>query len=291
MKNLKTYKEFDIVTESGTLIGIGIYGIGVLLAKIGSKLLLDKKNKQRFREMMGEEEGLYTDRRWEIEENNDIISLTPIRYASSKSGPDYIIDKKNRTFEHKSDTYPLKVKLNEVEFKELLDGIYFTKEITESIDDCFYELKDGGYKVTLGRIDFSKKSFSIEIESTSPNSRVYDPTDDSWYLPTEDDEEEEIAFVNHGDENISLDKLAPILDDCLYRIISQYDVKIDQGYNNRYRKLHLDRLHDEVVYDYKDGIIILSNGELYNINKDTKGNKDYYIKNNINTLTVPFIKK
>ena len=285
MKNLKTYKEFDIVTESGTLIGIGIYGIGVLLAKIGSKLLLDKKNKHRIREMMGEEEGLYTDRRWEIEENNDIISLTPIRYASSKSGPDYIIDKKNRTFEHKSDTYPLKVKLNEVEFKELLDGIYFTKEITESIDDCFYELKDGGYKVTLGRIDFSKKSFSIEIESTI-RSNPYD--DSSWEV----DGEGEILFMNQGDENISLDKLAPILDDCLYRIISQYDVKIDQGYNNRYKKLQfIEKLHDEVVYDYKDGIIILSNGELYNINKDTKGNKDYYIKNNINTLTVPFIKK
>ncbi len=266
MKNLKTYEEFDY---SG-LLPFAYYGIGMLITKIIIKFASDKRAKKFFTERMSESS--FTEGRWKITEQNNIITL-------SKSDTfTFFIDKTKKTFEYKSDIFPFKVKLNTMEFDSLMDGINFTKEVSESIEDCFYELKDGGYDVNLGRIDFSKKTFYIEI--------IKVPCDyDDHY------DEEDYYDINGGyptTNNISLEKIAILLDECLYRITNQYNVTINKNFKDEFSSHRYD---EQILYSYNNGIILLSNGENYDVNKDLEANKNNYIPNNIHSLRIPFIKK
>jgi len=268
MKNLKTYEEFDY---SG-LLPFAYYGIGMLLVKLGIKFADNKRAKNFFQKMMSD--NTYTNGKWIISEENNIISLSKSKAIS------FYIDKNKKTFEYKSDVYPFKIKLNKLEFDKLIDGINFSKEVNESIDDCFYDLKDVGYYVSLDRIDFSKNSFSIsiiKIPSTTSDEEDYDEEDyydiDGGYPTT---------------NNISLEKIAILLDDCLYRITHQYNVTIDKNFKDEFSSHRYD---EQILYSYNNGVILLSNGENYDVNKDLEANKNNYIPNNIHSLRIPFIKK
>jgi hypothetical protein len=246
----------------------GYYAIGALITKIGLNLYSNKKKMDRYKNMISKDSDTYTNSRWKVEENGDIISIKRISVNPNEETESFVVNKSTRDLEYKSSIYPLKVKISKEQLKDLLEGISFTKEVTESIDDCFYELKDEGYNVYLRSIDFSKKTFVINIYK------------------------EDRKLLN-------IIKISTLLNDILHRITNQYEVEVDKSFTPG-------RAYEKIIYltEYNNGVVKLSSsrylktGDIYDLNIDFQGNRyKYKYRYNLcdgfymNSLTIPFIKK
>ncbi len=226
MIKLKTYEEFNWSPESSTIAG---YVFSLLAAKIGSKLLLKKKERDSVKKMM--KNSIYTtSSKWLISETGDLINISNIDTKRV-----FTIDKKNRTIEYKSEIYPLKAKLNKNDITEIVDSVYFAKDVSESIDDCFYDLVDEGFTVTLISLNFTKKAFAIKI--TLKGDR------ESW----------------GRDRTIPIHQIGVQLNETLQKIIGQYDVVVDDlpGVNDLTQRYGVRSVPDDgyIVTEYKDGVI------------------------------------
>lgn len=208
MKNIKTYEQFEWGVFTSLLAG------GFLINYILSKALnkwLDYKN---FKSIINDQ--LYTESKWELSYEDDIINI----YGNVDR--QFKIDKKNKTFEYINDIRPLKVKLNNKKMKEILSGVEFIKKISESIEDCFYELQDEGFIVKLYKTDFKRKSFLIKIIK-----------------------DENLSYINFI-------KIAPLLEEVLHKITSFYGVKLIKPEKLFFRE-------DYYVSDYKEEYVKIEN--------------------------------
>ena len=264
MKNIKTYEEFDwhALVTPGVGIGIACYGIGSLLTKYGINFFLDYKKKKHLIDISTKEDGLYTNAKWKVVEEDDIITLSKHSHVQGKYAISFTVDINKRTFEYKSEIYPLKAKLDKKTFNLLLEGISFCKEVSESIEDCFYDLTDEGYIVSLHRIDFSRKSFVVRLCENSG------------------------GFF---DKSMEIKKVAPLLGETIKRIVGQYDVKIDSDF-----KLNSIYEGDDVINSFDNNIIRLNRGIIdLNVENPTgKGGDELQLSfKTLRTLAIPFIKK
>lgn len=275
MSKLKTYEEFNWTPEdTGFLTKAAEYALYLIVFKLGSKLLTNKREKDRFREMMSG--GMYTSSHWSISDVGGIISIRRV-YGVGTDTPSekafFTIDKKNRIFEYTSDStnYNLKVKLSRSDLKETLDGVYFAKDVADSIDDCFYDLTDEGFKVSLSNLNFARKSFVV---------RVYLVGDkESW----------------GRDKRFGLNKIGLQLDETLQKITGQYDVVIDE--NPEVSGFARD---GHIVTKYENGVITIvpfqkimtSSSSLLSDDIDLRNLNDSTLpKLSITRLTIPFIRK
>ena len=240
MKIIKTYEEFDFTEITNQFLNSpytyllgGLY----LLQWFGPKIISKIQQKNRYKDMMVGDS--YTSGRISIKEEGDVISLLYNTFEHGwKDVARFIINKKEKTFEYISDSYPLKVKLKEKEMGEILSGIDFIKNINETIADCFYDISDNGYEVKLDYVDFYKKTFEIRIDKSK-------------------------------DRMINFSELAPYLEETLHRITSMYGVKVNKKvkissvWGSSY--FHVSEFNDDYVRIENDKSTPIT----YNFNLDT----------------------
>lgn len=291
MKNLKTFEKFseniniglnESVLATGSCVALGWLGM-YFANKLYKKYSKKKLNRDYFKSAMNKD-GTYTNRRWNIKENGDqIILKVDSKVTTGDVG--FIIDKKNKTIEYESRStdFKWKVKLSDIEFTEIMSGINFAKEVIETIKDCFYELTDNGYRVELGRVDFNRKSFVVDVIKEHRRQHA-----DGTY-----------AMVA---KNISFTEMGPFLEDVLYRITSQYGVEIDKEFKDPgtsdYGFLR--------VIEYTEGMIKLSNKDVFDASKgkskftyaedETEHDDDdvygvYHPPKILKGIILPFVKK
>lgn len=268
MKNIKTYEEFDwhqsIQDNWGVAAGIAGWFMAYFGTKFLSVIKLNSTVKKRFKDMMSDN---YPNRNWIIEKDGYIIKLIQKFGFNKESNLKFIINTKEKTFEYISDTYPIKLKLEDNELKNIIDGIEFTKQVSESINDFYYELSDIGFTCEVDRIDFYKKSFAISISKSKINEDE-EPDVDDYYDPNSD---------------FTLEDIFTELDELLFKVTSTYGVVIDK----KYVPYYLSEKNKVKVTEYREGYIKLSNG----CYKDDSSKEEKYVRGVIkNELIVPFIK-
>lgn len=292
MKNIKTYEEFDwhqsIQDNWGIATGIAGWFMAYFGTKFLNKLHTNSTIKKRFKDMMS---GNYSNRNWIIEKDGYIIKLIQKYGYSKKSNLKFIINTKEKTFEYVGDAYPIKLKLKDNELKNIIDGIEFTKQVSESVNDFYYELSDNGFTCELDGIDFYKKSFAILITKSKINENCineemdeYDGEFPDHEEPDDDDEYEDYdEEPDHYPNSFTLEDIFTELDELLFKVTSTYNVIIDKQYIP-----YLQSERNKVkVTEYKEGYIKLSNG----CYKDDSSKEEKYIRGVIkNGLIVPFIK-
>jgi hypothetical protein len=145
MKHIKLYEEFSY----HDVLPWAYYGIGLIVSKYVSKYLLGRKNKEFYKEVIGKMPGKwrskvdYASGRWVIEEKDGIVSVIKKQVMR----PDklwFTIDKNKRIFTYISDIRSVTVKLSKSEMNSLVSDLNYTKEVSETIEDCFYDLSDEG---------------------------------------------------------------------------------------------------------------------------------------------------
>lgn len=288
MKNIKTYEEFDwhqVIQDWELSLAASGWFMAYFGTKFLNKLHTNSTIKKRFKNMMS---GNYPNRNWIIEKDGDIIKLIQKYGYSKKSNLKFIINTKEKTFEYVGDAYPIKLKLKDNELKNIIDGIEFTKQVSESVNDFYYELSDNGFTCELDGIDFYKKSFAILITKSKINENCIneemDEYDGEFPDHEEPDDDEYEDYHDHYPNSFTLEDIFTELDELLFKVTSTYNVIIDKQY---IPYLQYDRNKVKVT-EYKEGYIKLSNGDYESINK----NEDNAIRRlHISTgLLIPFIK-
>lgn len=228
MKYLRTYEQMDPVLLMGLQIAGSVANgfIMYYVAKFLRKLKTNRLNKARYHRMFGRDvssPSISSARRWSMYEDDNEIAL-------HKDGlMDYItIDKRKKIFNF---TGMFKVKLTDQEYNDLIESVNFIKDIDNTIDECLYDFTDIGYNAKALRIDFARKTFDVEI--TRPYTRI--------------------KFL----------EISNILDDVLYRITSQYNVKVS-GECSQLIALTIHQLTANSIYyvtEYSNGIVELKNND------------------------------
>jgi hypothetical protein len=165
MKHIKKFESFDyagfISSHIDIIKTVGVFAVMKLIGDIGTKLLKNHTSIKRLKSMLNNP--IYVKRNWTVRESDDLIEMIQKVGAGSREEIAFIINKKKRTLEYISDIYPLNIKLQQNEYNELINGINYIKQLSENIEDLFFDLKDKGLSIKLRKSNFVNKSFSISI--------------------------------------------------------------------------------------------------------------------------------
>lgn len=266
MKYVKTYEEFDwhAFSTYAPLVGAAV---GHLIAKYGGKYLINKNKKEYFKKSM--QDDLYTRGRWQIKEEGNEISINKKMYNGDIK-PRYIINKETREFKFISDTYPIIIKLSTSDLNNMINDLNWVNEVSESIEDCFHDLRDEGFEVELNATDFVKRGIVVLIHLKSDSDDYF------------------------GDNKFQLIDCLEQVKDIINKIEGMYGVKIDDTYKDPLRHHPV----GEVILKSSD-ITNLEKNDINLLKQDNErakevGNtlmnvKDYRLFN-IRTLLIPFKK-
>lgn len=196
MKYLKKYESF----EFHDIAYIGYFALSQLFIKYGSKYLLYKRNKKVFDEKMKDQ--FYSYYNWKMEEKGDLITVIRISKTNADNEPTFELNRKTREVKYIPKGFT--VKLNKSDFDNLLNSILYTKEVSDTIEDCFIDLQDEGFKVELRSTDFRNKSFIVS---------VFNPG----------------KYAGHGKE-FKIGNIKRQLYEFVIRVEGSYNCKIDTNY-------------------------------------------------------------
>jgi len=268
MKNLKTYEEFDWQTFStyAPLVGATI---GHLIAKYGGKYLISKKRREYFNKSM--QNDLYTRGRWHVTEEGNEINISKKMYNGDIK-PRYVLNKETREFKFISDTYPISVRLSTVDMNNMINDLKWVSEVSESIEDCFHELRDEGFEVELRYTDFTKRGITVILYRKERG-------DDYFHIdvdPELDEVRHQYRLQRYGKNTFDVIDYIEQIKEFVNRVEGMYDVKLDDNYKQ-------DRIYSDES--------ILKKLDLDSL-KNYNGTKSWWhTMFDVSVLVIPFIKK
>lgn len=263
MKHLKKYEEFDwhSILSNSTFQTLSGFVISNILIRYGGKYLINKKRREYYEKSMKDD--LYIRGKWRVSDNGNEITINKEMY-NGELKPRYIVNTKTREFQFISDTYPISIKLSKTDLNNMINDLNWVKEVSESIEDFFHDLRDEGLEVELRSTDFINRGITIIVYK---KEQTYDYNgDDAGY------------DSDGGGRTFKLGNYMNQISELISKVEGLYNVKLDDNYKQ-------DRLiyRNEYILKSKDINDINNTG-----NAKLPPSQNDVNKAHINVLVIPF---